>query len=267
MAFKGFVVALLAILFSLVSAAQNTPAHLAEYYGPDLLKSLQNKELADDDLRRSLLNIIAKNHHAVGYDEARRQIFGKLSLQQDGKEYFVKDVYCEQVYSHRDYPQLQFGPNTYPENGDIINTEHTWPQSRFTNRYPHVLQKSDIHHLFPSDSKMNSSRSALHFGDVVEKVEPLKCATAALGHAPTTGEIIFEPPPAHKGNVARAIFYFATRYEMKVSDQEEAFLRKWNQQDPVDQAEMNRNNEIEKIQGNRNPFIDFPELVDQVHNF
>jgi endonuclease I len=54
---------------------------------------------------------------------------------------------------------------------------------------------------------------------------------------------------------------------MKVSDQEEAFLRKWNQQDPVDQAEMNRNNEIEKIQGNRNPFIDFPELVDQVHNF
>ena len=47
----------------------------------------------------------------------------------------------------------------------------------------------------------------------------------------------------------------------------EATLRRWNKLDPVDQAELERNDAIEKIQGNRNPFIDHPEYVDQISNF
>ena len=48
---------------------------------------------------------------------------------------------------------------------------------------------------------------------------------------------------------------------------QEAFLRKWNDEDPVDDAEMERNNQIEKLQGDRNPFIDFPNLVDEIKEF
>jgi endonuclease I len=44
-------------------------------------------------------------------------------------------------------------------------------------------------------------------------------------------------------------------------------LRQWNIIDPVDQAEINRNDKVEQIQGNRNPFIDDPELADLVRNF
>jgi endonuclease I len=46
-----------------------------------------------------------------------------------------------------------------------------------------------------------------------------------------------------------------------------AFLKKWNEQDPVDDAEMERNNAIEKLQGNRNPFIDYPELANDITRF
>jgi endonuclease I len=67
--------------------------------------------------------------------------------------------------------------------------------------------------------------------------------------------------------VARAIFYFAARYKMKVGGAEEATLRKWNHEDPVDAEEAARNDMIEDVQGNRNPFVDYPELIDQVKVF
>ena len=52
-----------------------------------------------------------------------------------------------------------------------------------------------------------------------------------------------------------------------MSNDQQTFLRKWNDQDPVDDAESARNNEIEKLQGDRNPFIDFPNLAQDISNF
>lgn len=266
---KYFCATLITVLFSLTAAPAHaaTEEHLSDYYTADLWQSMKSLNIQDDELRGRLFKVISRDHHAVGYDEARRQIFGRISLQQNGSEYFVTDVYCEKNFGSREYPQLGFGPGSYPSNGDIINTEHTWPQSRFTKRHPNGTQKSDMHHLFPTDSKMNSHRSALQFGEVGETVENLKCPIAKLGHDLKGGRIVFEPPTAHKGNVARAILYFATRYEMIVSDNEENYLRKWNLEDPVDAEEIRRNDEVEKVQGNRNPFIDVPALIDQIHNF
>lgn len=240
----------IAFLASTVSLAKNTTLNATE-----------------DDLRSELYQATKENHHSVGYDEARRKIFGLIHLQQERNEYFVVDVYCGKSYSKTSYPDLDFGPNTYPKNGNTINTEHTWPQSRFTTRYPKDIQKADMHHLYPSDSKINSHRSSLQFGEVLEPVEKLSCDEAYVGHSANDGRIVFQPPPEHRGNIARALFYFATRYEMKISDQEEAFLRKWHKEDPVDEFEIYRNGEIEKIQGNRNPFIDSPDFVNRISNF
>ena len=63
------------------------------------------------------------------------------------------------------------------------------------------------------------------------------------------------------------MFYFSVRYNMDISSSVERTLKKWHELDPVDEAEMKRNQEIYLIQGNRNPFIDFPELASRISNF
>jgi hypothetical protein len=75
----------------------------------------------------------------------------------------------------------------------------------------------------------------------------------------------FEPREDHKGNVARAVYYFYTMYPSKagnisrIADKDTLF--KWHTDDPVDTAERIRNDRIEARQGNRNPYIDYPSLV------
>ncbi len=209
---------------------------------------------------------VCLSHNSLGYDRARLLMFGKIDLRQDTDgTYFVKDVYCEKNFSDKDFNSVgNIGPNKLPISGSIINTEHTWPQSRFTGRFDKNMQKSDLHHLFPSESEMNSRRSSLRFGNVIKDVEKLKCPISHLGKQQNDNTFVFEPPTHHKGNVARALFYFATRYQMKLSPFEEATLRVWNKEDPVDEEEINRNNMIEDLQGNRNPYVDYPELMDQL---
>lgn len=294
MRFQGL--SFLAILIAFFSSFAAQSQVLPPYYGADFYTGYQSGKLQNQELLNALQKILAgghvKNgqapdtilsscqglsktqepvkcvqHTALGYDGARKQMFGKLFLEQIGGVYAVEDVYCQHAFTDQDFGgKPNIGPGLIPKDGAVLNTEHTWPQSRFTNRFPKETQKSDLHHLFPTDSKMNSQRGSLHFGQVVEEVEKLKCPKARLGHQ-SNREIVFEAPSQHRGNVARAIFYFATRYQMKISPMEETELREWNRQDPVDEAEFNRNNEVEKLQGNRNPFVDFPSLVDHIQHF
>lgn len=81
------------------------------------------------------------------------------------------------------------------------------------------------------------------------------------------GEHCFEPPAKHKGNVARALFYFAIRYNHPIDANQESFLRQWHKEDPVDQDERERNQLISRYQNNRNLFIDRSELVEQIFDF
>ena len=81
------------------------------------------------------------------------------------------------------------------------------------------------------------------------------------------GDNFFEPPKEHKGNVARALFYFSVKYKIAINDKEEEFLKRWDDLDPIDDEERARNDEIANIQMSRNPFIDFPNLADQISNF
>lgn len=95
----------------------------------------------------------------------------------------------------------------------------------------------------------------------------LDCPESRFGVGSAGSDDVFEPPVNHRGNVARALFYFSVRYELPISEDEEVVLRKWHKQDPVDEAEHARNQEIFEIQKTRNPFIDFPDLVDSIKNF
>jgi len=236
---------------------------LDQYYGSDLVHGLESGQLKNGALLSKLQKVLSTGHKSLGYDGARKQLFGKLFLEKVANHWAVKDVYCERTFTDQ---ELKIGPGLIPD-GNVINTEHTWPQSRFTDRFPKDVQKSDLHHLFPTDNEMNSHRGNLRFGEVSDEIENLKCPIAELGHDETSDEIVFEVPARHKGNAARAIFYFATRYQMQLSDAEEAHLRQWHQQDPADREETLRNEEIHKIQGNRNPYVDFPNLLQSVDQF
>lgn len=215
----------------------------------------------DFKLKEKLYKEVSLNHHPVGYGPAKKLLFGQIFLKKDNNGYYVLDLYCGIRFTKG------VGPGNLPDQNQI-NTEHTWPQSKFTGAFPTETQKSDLHHLFPTDSKANSVRGNFEFADVTGNENLSNCSLSKSGPSVLSGgKNFFEPPSSHKGNVARAIFYFSIRYKMPVSAAQEEFLKRWSQLDPVDDAERERNNLIEKLQGNRNPFIDHPELIDQISDF
>ncbi len=198
-------------------------------------------------------------HETIGYDRAKVFLLSHYNLISTANGLFVKDVYCEKEYA---VP----APNILPDN-KMVNVEHTWPQSRFTHSFRTDLQKADLHHLFPSDSEINSTRGNFPFGEVDRDKKILKCQNSRFGSSIKGGELVFQPPQDHRGNVARALFYFSVRYLISIDPKQEQFLRQWHKADPVDAEEAARNEEIFKAQGNRNPFIDIPDLESQISDF
>jgi deoxyribonuclease-1 len=214
-----------------------------------------------DAKRQAIKTKTLKGHKPLeDYSFARRMLMNKVHLKKDREGHYVEDVYCGQIIHLAT-------ANTMPDN-NILNTEHTWPQSRFNRSANVTNQKADLHHLYPTNSKANGRRGNDIFTDVSNN-NPIftGCPESKFGESVEGRVSGFEPPDAHKGNVARAIFYFAVRYEMEISKVEEDVLRHWNQMDPVDAEEQKRNDTIETIQGNRNPFIDDAELAELVEDF
>ena len=78
------------------------------------------------------------------------------------------------------------------------------------------------------------------------------------------GDTVFEPSQQHRGAVARAMFYIHTMYELPFQPGEVEVLKAWNREFPVTAEEQRRNDVISKHQRNRNPFVDYPQLVDRV---
>ena len=272
----------------LIPSVLATP-HQHAYYGQNFYETIKEDQ-RDSQLKESLFTILNSFHirsenndqivencppfsglecyrqKALSYKTARKKLFGHLHLEENSSEYYITDVYCEKDYGQKDFPQNRApGPGKIPSS-NIINSEHTWPQSRFSKSFSKSLQKGDLHPLFPSNSRANSVRSNIRLGEV-SVVTNQVCPNASRGYYQDSKVQFFEPPQSHKGNAARALFYFSVRYKVPISQTEENFLRQWHKQDPVDEFEEWRNEEIYKIQQNRNPFIDHPELVDSITDF
>ena len=266
----------------------NVLAAVPAYYPETFITQVSSGKLQDDQLKEALFVVLSGthqkdpkggsdtigcdkakggkcySHQALGYKGARKVLFGQIHLENKNGQYFIKDVYCNKIFS----ANSQVGPGAIPDNNDI-NCEHTWPQSKFTRNFDNELQKSDLHHLFPTDSKANSVRGNYNFANIdIQNNELVDCSASKSGSSRSSqGDDLFEPPTEHKGNVARAIFYFSVRYQISIPRDEEAVLRKWNEIDPVDAKEMARNEAVLAAQGNRNPFVDFPQLVNYIKRF
>lgn len=204
------------------------------------------QNLSEAALKIELNRIVTATHRPLTYKEANLDMFTIVDNHQG--------VVCS-VYS----PSDCIATNTVPS-PKIMNIEHTWPQSEGAIG----IAKSDLHHLFPASSSTNSMRSSLPFCNVsVVKWE----SDQSKRGLNSFGEHCFEPPDKHKGHVARALFYFAIRYNNSIDEHQESYLRLWNKEHPLDPEEIERNKTIFTLQNNTNPFIDNPELVDQITDF
>lgn len=140
------------------------------------------------------------------------------------------------------------------EQGVTWNREHIWPKSLSGGLYNSMSDSSknagsDLHHIRPALTAINSSRGNKMYGSV-------------------TNETYFYPGDNFTGDTARILFYLSIRYDMdmlelKVCDDLSLILN-WHNQDNVDNLERNRNIQVQTIQGNYNPFIDNPWLADRI---
>ena len=144
-----------------------------------------------------------------------------------------------------------------------FNCEHVVPQSWFAKQEP---MRGDLHHLFACECRCNGFRANTPFAEFADFP-----ASAALGSplavvrsecGKSEGDR-FEPARG-KGPAARAVLYFLLRYPGVVrgtSAEQQQLMVSWHEQDPVTEWELHRNAAIFARQGNRNPFIDRPELA------
>ena len=148
------------------------------------------------------------------------------------------------------------------------NREHVWPKSLGGKDDKDRTGGADMHHIRPSDKGVNSSRGNKKYGNSNggNKKYGTDPAVGVLGG--TYNNTYFEPNDNVKGDVARICLYMYVRWNSdwgcdslnKVFESVEVLLE-WCELDPVDTWEMGRNEVIGAIQGNRNVFIDYPELA------
>lgn len=205
----------------------------------------------------------------VGYD-ALYDAYKKTDTRADG---YVRDWYSNAT----NYKHIDDKAGTYKKEGDCYNREHSVPQSWFGSGGI----KSDIVHVIPTDGFVNNKRSNYPLGEVDEIEYKSTNGYSKLGTCKTAGYsgTVFEPNDEIKGDMARIYFYMATCYESVAPGWGhgvfstayngfekwalDMFMR-WSQQDPVDAREIARNNAVYDVQGNRNPFVDYPGLENYI---
>jgi deoxyribonuclease I len=127
--------------------------------------------------------------------------------------------------------------------------------------YKFKQMQSDMHNLFPAVGEINGDRSNFVFGEIDgEGREYGECDFEVA-------QRIAEPKKSIRGDIARSYFYMSHQYKVEISDDYEEMLREWHLFDPPDEWERDRNSLIEDVQGNRNLFIDYPEMVERVRDY
>lgn len=232
-------------------------------------------------LKTALSTIISNGHIDRGYGN----LYGGY-MTTDSDNFYDMDGSVLDMYSENPagvdayfYTHNSRNCGNYSAENDCYNREHLLPQSVFSSASP---MKNDIHFVVPSDGYVNGQRSNLPFGEVTSTTwTSLNGSKKGPCTFPGYQNIVFEPIDEFKGDIARCLLYFATRYESQVTGWSWSgvtngtsnqvynqwfvnLLVSWHLQDTVNQREIVRNNGSYVYQGNRNPYIDHPEWVTQI---
>lgn len=243
--------------------------------------SLEGKNGAE--LKTELHNLL-KNHTRLpygSYDYNRIActwtVFKKSDVRPNGK---VWDMYSNNSYNFSNGAGATKG----------MNIEHSVPKSWWGDAYDETATpltrfkydgSYDLHHLTPSDADANMAKSNYPLGVVDSPSFDNGVTKVGTGQANGRATNLFEPADEYKGDFARMYLYFVTCYQdyswkssalsmfaqnsyPTLNAYGQSLLLKWHRQDPVSQKEIDRNNAVYSFQGNRNPFIDYPNMVEYI---
>lgn len=217
---------------------------------------------------KSQLYAIIKNHDRISYGSSGTWgAFRDTDVRSDGT---VWDIYTDDAVDM---------PSSGSASG--MNIEHTFPKSWWGGSKNDAY--CDIMHLMPVNSTVNSRRSNHPYGEVAS--ETWSNSRSKVG-TPKSGQgggvsTVFEPDDEYKGDLARTYFYMVTCYQNltwqgnglltaangtypTLQSWAIDMLLDWHRNDPVSQKEIDRNEAVYYHQGNRNPFIDYPDMVEYI---
>ena len=233
--------------------------------------------LTSKELRESLHEDISQ-HTVLDY----RQIRGdqaKVDVRADGK---IWDMYSGYDFNLSDYCY-----DVDVTEGECYNREHMLPKSWWGYSQENEANDpmyTDLHHIISVDAMANEMRSAWVYDEVTNAAWTNNLGSKKGSSATWSGETAFEPVDEYKGDVARVYFYMLTCYMDKdftqggkgyryfsysngVCDFQSkslALMLKWHRQDPVSDKEVTRNAKVADLQGNENPFVVEPNLVEYI---
>lgn len=243
--------------------------------------SLEGKNGAE--LKTELHNLL-KNHTRLPYGSRDYNqiactwtVFKKSDVRPNGK---VWDMYSNNSYNFSNGAGATKG----------MNIEHSVPKSWWGDAYDETATpltrfkydgSYDLHHLTPSDAAANTAKSNYPLGEVDSPLFDNGVTKVGTGQANGRATKLFEPADEYKGDFARMYLYFVTCYQdyswkssalsmfaqnsyPTLNAYGQSLLLKWHRQDPVSQKEIDRNNAVYSFQGNRNPFIDYPNMVEYI---
>ena len=232
----------------------------------------------DEDLMTALEGIIYV-HSQLGYN----YLWDCYPFTDAGDDGYYIDMYSTCKYNHDSY---HVGTASYVGQG--LNREHSFPKSWFGGEvYP---MYTDLTMIIPTDGYVNQRRNnnayGICAGGITYTNDELGVAMLGkLGKSTYDGytATVFEPDDEYKGDFARIYFYMVTCYKDSVgnwpgcgmldyasngykafSDWSMRMLMEWHRADPVSPKEISRNEAVYDKQGNRNPFVDHPELAEHI---
>ena len=255
------------------AAATAAACEPAAYYPAAVLSAMQSQSGAA--LQATLNGVIRNNTVDLGYANAWAALKVVDAWNGDPSSGRVHEIYANREWPAND----TLGNGNSGTTG--WNREHVWPNSRgILDAGPDY---ADLHNLHVADADVNGARGNLPF-DNCESANG--CTVPAhVEAAPDTGKsgTFFMPPAIHRGDVARTVLYMATRYDgrdantlkLLVTDCPGATtagfmmgrlttLLEWHRLEPPSAREQYRNGAVCGFQGNRNPYVDFPELASKV---
>ena len=267
-------------------------------------KVWQAYEITDRDWVKSPASEIA------GYNAATNSITGYVY----GKSASEKgsNPYIHALYTNRNSENIARAWDDHSQTNQGFNQEHVWPKSLgFDNDNDATGARGDLNHLWAGNGRVNGQYHSNYYYGFVDQTRTYKNAGDDYsylqgnlrGYSKTLGgeTTVFEPQDSDKGDIARAIFYMAARYNyfsgsdtdginagnpnLEIVNNLTSFsesgytsttsntgkigvlqdLLEWNKLDPVDEYEIHRNNILfNNYTKNRNPFIDFPQWADYI---
>jgi len=285
------------LVFSSMSWAQIPTGYYNTATGTGLTLKTQLKKIIDD-----VNDGLASEH--LHTDQGYGALWTLFTHSAFRDNYYENDISLLDMYSENpsgtdpyNFTSTTQQCGNYSSEGDCYNREHLVPQSYFDN-YATDPMKNDPFFVVPSDGKVNGDRGNFPFGKVgtatyTSQNGSKKGNGINSGYAQGYSGTVFEPIDEFKGDIARAFFYFATRYEEAMNNfyttanatscqAKNMFdgstgrvftnpfidiLVKWHTDDPVSPKEIAINNAVYyNHQNNRNPYIDHPEYVGMIWN-